>query len=199
MRREILYLSHPDIEAIGLPMADVIDLVEQALSEHGQKQIQMPPTSGVSPGGGAFLHAMPAYLHRLGAMGIKWVSIAPHDLSAGSERITGLIILNDPESTLPVCVMDCAWITAMRTAAVTAVAAKFLARRDAATIGIIGAGVQGRTNLLSCRRSFLGFRRCGSGISTTQHCIAIVERWNPKQRCPSGLLRVQRRLLKELT
>ena len=49
-------------------MAGVIDLVERALFEHGERQIQMPSTLGVSPRGGAFLHAMPAYLPRLRAI-----------------------------------------------------------------------------------------------------------------------------------
>lgn len=146
---EILYLSRSDVAAVGLSMEEVISLVERALIEHGQKRIQMPPSSGVSPGGGAFIHAMPAYLPRLKVMGMKWVSIAPHHLATGLDRITGLLILNDPETTLPICALDCAWITAMRTAAVSGVAAKFLAHPEASTAAIIGAGVQGRTNLLA--------------------------------------------------
>lgn len=149
LQREILYLSRADVRDIALSMAEVIQLVESAFGEHGEGQIQMPPSTGVSPGNGAFVHAMPAYLPRVGALGAKWIGIGPHDLASGEERITGLLVLNDPATTLPICVMDCAWITAMRTGAVTGVAAKYLGRRNASVVAIIGAGVQGRTNLLA--------------------------------------------------
>lgn len=61
--------------------------------------------------------------------------------------ISGLLILNDPETGFPVCVMDCTWITAERTGAATAVAAKHLARPDSKVLGVLGCGVQGRSNL----------------------------------------------------
>jgi ornithine cyclodeaminase/alanine dehydrogenase len=56
-------------------------------------------------------------------------------------------ILNDPKTGVPLSVMDCIWITAMRTGAATAVAAKYMANMDSHTVGILGCGVQGRTNL----------------------------------------------------
>jgi len=65
----------------------------------------------------------------------------------GLPYISGLVILNDPDTGLPIAVMDATWITAKRTGAATAVAAKHLARPDSATVGIIACGVQGRSNL----------------------------------------------------
>jgi len=61
--------------------------------------------------------------------------------------IAGLLIFNDVDTGLPLCVMDCGWITAMRTGAATAVAARYLARPESSVVGILGCGVQGRTNL----------------------------------------------------
>ncbi len=61
--------------------------------------------------------------------------------------ITGLLILNDVETGIPYSVMDCAWITAYRTGAASALAAKYLARPESKTAGILACGVQGRTNL----------------------------------------------------
>jgi ornithine cyclodeaminase/alanine dehydrogenase-like protein (mu-crystallin family) len=61
--------------------------------------------------------------------------------------ITGLLILNDAETGVPLSVMDCVWITAKRTGAATAIAAKYLARPESQTVGILGCGVQGRSNL----------------------------------------------------
>ena len=62
------------------------------------------------------------------------------------------MILNDPETGIPISVMDCTWITAMRTGAATAIAAKYLARKESSSVGIIACGVQGKSNLeaLSC-------------------------------------------------
>lgn len=90
---------------------------------------------------------MPAYIPRLKSAGIKWVSGYPENYKLGLPYITGLLILNDSETGVPLCVMDCTWITAMRTGVATAVAAKHLARRDSETRGILGCGVQGRSNL----------------------------------------------------
>jgi ornithine cyclodeaminase/alanine dehydrogenase-like protein (mu-crystallin family) len=58
-----------------------------------------------------------------------------------------LLILNDCETGLPLSVMDCTWITAMRTGAATAVSARYLARSESASVGVLGCGVQGRSNV----------------------------------------------------
>lgn len=71
----------------------------------------------------------------------------PGNLPRGLPQITGLLIFNDAETGLPLAVMDCTWITAMRTGAATAVAAKYLARQDSKSVAILGCGVQGRSNL----------------------------------------------------
>ncbi len=145
--QELLYLSQADVEAVGLSMAEVIDLVEMAFREKGEDRVEMPPKPGIHPGGGDnFIHAMPAYIPALESAGVKWVSGFPKNHKRGLPYITGLLILNDPETGLPIAVMDCVWITAMRTAAATAVAARRLARPDSAVLGVLGCGVQGLTN-----------------------------------------------------
>jgi len=148
----LLYLSRGDVEALEIPMAEVIAVVEAALREKGEGTAEMPPKPGVHPGPDAFIHAMPAYLAGLGAAGLKWVSGFPANPERGLPYISGLFILNDAETGLPLAVMDCTWITAVRTGAATAVAAKHLARPDARVAGIVACGVQGRTNLeaLAC-------------------------------------------------
>jgi ornithine cyclodeaminase/alanine dehydrogenase-like protein (mu-crystallin family) len=145
--RQLLYLSHADVVAAGLTMAEIIDLLEVAFREKGEGRYEMPPKPGVHPGtGDNFIHAMPAYIPGLNSAGIKWVSGYPENQRRGLPYITGLLILNDPETGLPLSVMDCTWITAMRTGAATAVAAKRLARPESSVLGILGCGVQGRTN-----------------------------------------------------
>ncbi|MFO7681511.1 MAG: ornithine cyclodeaminase family protein [Chloroflexota bacterium] len=144
---KILYLSQHDVVSTGLEMAEIIQLLEKAFDEKGQGRVEMPPKPGIHPGGGDnFIHAMPAYIPALHSAGVKWVSGFPGNAQKGLPYITGLLILNDPETGIPLAVMDCEWITAMRTAAATAVAAKRLARPESAKLGILGCGVQGITN-----------------------------------------------------
>jgi len=148
---ELLYLSRADVERVALPMSEIIDLVERAFREKGGGFVELPPKPGLHPAGDAFIHAMPAWLSRLGVAGMKWVSGYPQNQARGLPYITGLIILNDPETGIPRAVMDCTWVTAVRTAAATAVSAKYLARTDAQVMGILGLGVQGRANLEAVR------------------------------------------------
>ena len=83
---------------------------------------------------------------------MKWVSGYPDNQKKGLPYISGLLILNDPGNGIPIAVMDATWITAKRTGAATAVAAKYLARKDSSSVGILACGVQGRSNLeaLAC-------------------------------------------------
>ena len=83
----------------------------------------------------------------LESAGVKWVSGFPENQAQGLPYITGLLILNDTRTGLPLSVMDCVWITAMRTGAATAVAAKHLARPESSVAGVLGCGVQGRSNV----------------------------------------------------
>jgi ornithine cyclodeaminase/alanine dehydrogenase len=145
---QILYLSQADVESVGVTMAEIIEALEIAFREKGEGRVEMPPKPGVHPGDGDnFIHAMPAYIPALQSAGVKWVSGFPENPRRGLPYITGLLIFNDVESGVPLAVMDCVWITAMRTAAATAVAAKHLARPDSSVVGVLGCGVQGRTNV----------------------------------------------------
>lgn len=146
--RELLYLSNADVKTIGLPMAEIIDSLETAFREKGEGRIEMPPKRGIHPcGGDNFIHAMPACIPGLQSVGIKWVSAFPENVRKGLPYVSGLLILNDMDSGLPVAVMDCVWITAMRTGAATAVSARYLARADSSVVGVLGCGVQGRANV----------------------------------------------------
>jgi ornithine cyclodeaminase/alanine dehydrogenase-like protein (mu-crystallin family) len=79
--------------------------------------------------------------------GLKWVSGYPPNKERGIPYISGLIVLNDCETGFPVAVMDCAWVTAMRTGASVGIAARYLARMDTDTAAVVGCGVQARTSL----------------------------------------------------
>jgi len=144
---ELLYLSRSDVIATGVTMREVIEAIEEMFRQKGTGHYEMPPKPGVHPRADAFIHAMPAYIPALNSVGVKWVSGYPHNQGRGLPYINGLLILNDPDTGIPIAIMDCVWITAVRTGAATAVAAKYLARKDSKTVGILGCGVQGRSNL----------------------------------------------------
>ena len=150
--QQVLYLSRADVERVNLPMQEVIDLLEKAFLDKGNGKVEMPPKPGIHTMPDAFIHAMPAFIPSMQSAGIKWVSGYPENFKRGLPYITGLLILNDVETGIPYAVMDCIWITAMRTGAASALSAKYLARPDSATAGILACGVQGRTNLeaLAC-------------------------------------------------
>ena len=148
----VLYLSRENVANLGLSMPTIIDAVENMFREKGEGRVEMPPKPGIHTQPDAFIHAMPAYIPSLGAAGVKWISGYPGNQAKGLPYITGLLILNDPETGVPTAIMDATWLTAQRTGAATAVAARHLARPNSSTAGIIACGVQGRSNLeaLAC-------------------------------------------------
>ncbi len=150
----LLYLSRADVEAVGVSMPEIIDALEEAFRQHGEGQVEMPPKPGVHSRPDAFIHAMPCYIPGPEAIGVKWVAGYPDNPQRGLPYISGLLVLNDADTGLPLAVMDCTWITAKRTGAATALAARYLARPDSQTVGILGCGVQGRSNLEALRVLF---------------------------------------------
>ena len=150
--RTVLYLSRQDVVTVNIPMVDIIGTLERMFREKGAGKVEMPPKPGIHPRSDATMHAMAAYIPALESAGVKWVSGYPGNPEKGLPYVTGLLILNDCETGVPVAVMDCTWITAQRTGAATAVAAKYLARPDSARVGILACGTQGRSNLeaLAC-------------------------------------------------
>jgi len=145
--KELLYLSHSDVVSAGLGMAEIIAALEGMFREKAEGRVEMPPKIGIHTMPDALIHAMPASIPVLKAAGMKWVGGYPDNSKRGLPYVTGLLILNDPETGIPVALMDCTWITAQRTGAATAVSAKYLARSESSTVGILGCGVQGRSNL----------------------------------------------------
>ncbi len=148
----LLYLSQADVVRVGLSMEEIIEALETAFRAKGEGRTEMPPKPGIHPGGGNnFLHAMPAYIPDLQSAGIKWVGGFPENPKRGLPYITGLLIYNDVQTGLPLAVMDCVWITAKRTGAASAVAARRLARPESSVLGVLGCGVQARSHAEALR------------------------------------------------
>jgi alanine dehydrogenase len=135
-------------------MDDTLEAVERAFKEHGQGTTNMPVRSGISlPDAKGITLFMPAYVQGTGAIGIKVVSVCPDNLSKYSLPTTlGVVLLTDPKNGELLAIMDGTYLTAMRTGAAGGVAAKYLARKDAEEVGVIGTGVQGRTQIIATTR-----------------------------------------------
>lgn len=160
MSMELRYLSRADVESLAIPMADIIAIVEEGFRRKGMGETQMPPKIAIhSRPGEAFLHAMPAYIGGLDVAAVKWVGGNEANIERGLPNITGLIVVNDPETMVPLAIMDGSWITAMRTGAANAVAMKYLGPASAQTVAVVGCGVQGRSNLLAMLTQYPGISR----------------------------------------
>lgn len=148
---EFLYLNQQDVRATCVSMETALEAVEDAFRLHHQGQVNLPYKTVLDLGererGRG--NAMPAYVGgQYDVFGIKWIAGFPKNpVNFGLPRGTGLFILNDAWKGVPLAVMDCTLLSAMRTGAVTGVGAKYLARQDSQSVAMIGAGVQARTQL----------------------------------------------------
>lgn len=140
-----LILSSDDVRQL-ITISEVIEAVEQAFKRWATGEVQIPTKSYLVLNKGDF-RAMPAALKD--AAGIKWVSVYPENISIGLPTVMALLIYNDPETGYPLAIMDATEITAYRTGAASAIASKYLARKNSRTLGIIGAGRQAYTQLLA--------------------------------------------------
>ncbi|MCQ2604049.1 MAG: ornithine cyclodeaminase family protein [Spirochaetia bacterium] len=146
MKLKLRYLSHEDILSMKIGFDFVVKTVEKVLTEHSEGYYVNPKKPAIHPDPVSFLHAMPGYLPRLEAAGVKWVSGFSANAAKKLPGITGLTIINDDKTGFPIAVLDCAWTTGIRTGAVSAAAAKRLAPRNAKVFTIIGTGIQGRVH-----------------------------------------------------
>jgi ornithine cyclodeaminase/alanine dehydrogenase len=140
----ILYLTRADVRGLMPDFAEQVDLVAATYRSMAAGRVELPPKPGVHPRQDAFIHAMPAYLEDTDVAAIKWVSGYPSNKEIGLPYITGLMVVNDAATGLPLAVMDAAEITAARTAAASGACIRHLAPAGWTRAAIIGCGEQGR-------------------------------------------------------
>ena len=140
----LLYLSRDDLESLGVTMLEVVDAVDSGCAAKGRGEVVMPPKLSLHGEGDAYSQIMAATLSGAGGVGAKWVTLYPQNAARGLPVTNGLVVLSDPDTGLPSAVMDAATITAWRTGASVAVAARYLARPNAMRLGVVGCGVQAR-------------------------------------------------------
>jgi ornithine cyclodeaminase/alanine dehydrogenase-like protein (mu-crystallin family) len=161
---DIVVLSHDDVVAL-LPMGNCIDLMSDALEALAKGEVTNPLRSVLRPeGAGHFFGLMPAY--RGGgdaAYAIKEVCIFPENPKRGLDAHQGAVLLHSAEDGQVLAVMNASAITAIRTAAVSGLATRLLARGDATELAIVGTGVQARAHLdsMAAARTFSRARIAG--------------------------------------
>jgi len=145
----LLMLTERDIEQ-QLTMREAIDAVELAFRQHAQGRTLMPArTTMMLEKSRGSISLMPSYLEEEQIVATKIISIFPTNLSRGLPTSQAHILVNDPRTGNLVALLEASHLTAMRTGAVTGVAAKYLARENAKTAAVLGCGVQGRTQALA--------------------------------------------------
>jgi len=141
---QTLILTRQDVESLT-DMGDAVAAVEAAFIAHASGRARMPPKVYLDlPEYHGDFRAMPSFMD--GAAGVKWVNSHPQNPKRhGLPAVMGLYVLSDPETALPLAVMDATWLTAVRTGAAAAIASRALGRPAARSIGFVGSGVQAKT------------------------------------------------------
>jgi len=166
---ETLLLDPDDVTA-SAPMGEIIDAVEGAFEADARGDVVMPPKSYIDlPQHGGDFRSMPAYIDAHGgdastsgaeadgdeneddsweAAGIKWVNSHPSNPDRhGLPTVMATMIYSDPKTAVPLAILDGTRLTRLRTGAAAAVATRHLARADATSLGLVGAGIQSYTQL----------------------------------------------------
>ena len=196
----VLVLSHRDVlaalppEACAEAMAAVLAARARGETYHPLRTVMRPP------GAAGLMGLMPSWrgAQRDGsaqddgggaAFALKAVCIMPGNPGRGLDAHQGLVTLFDGESGVPTAILDASAVTAVRTAAVTAVATRVLARDDARTLAVLGAGTQARAHL----RALAGvreFERVRVYAPTRAHAQAVVQELAGQAGAPRGELSV---------
>lgn len=141
------YFDESQVRA-RLRMPGLIDAMERALVEFSAGRIEQPVRTVFAFGEERSLFGlMPAYVPSLPALGAKLVTVCPGNTARGLGTHQALIVMLDPLTGVAEAILDGRYITEVRTAAVSAVSARRLARSDARVLGILGSGVQARSHL----------------------------------------------------
>lgn len=141
-----ILLTEEDVRRV-LSLDDLIETMEAAVAGYSSGDVEQPVRTVVPVAASAFFGVMPALLKKPQALGAKLVTVFAANAARDLPTHLATIVLLDPETGALLAIMDGRYITEARTAAVSAVSARLLARADANVLAIIGSGVQARSHL----------------------------------------------------
>ncbi len=154
----LLYLSDRDIAGLRVGPEAARAAIEEALA-FAPGEVFTAPKLNLPLRAGDFFQAMPAAARALGLALVKWTGVVAHRGGGGLPNVNAIIALSDIAHGQPVAVLAGNRITALRTAAMTAIAARRLARAESSVIAFVGTGLQARSHLTALRPMFPGLDR----------------------------------------
>ncbi len=158
--QDIRYLNAAHLDALGLETSKIIDILAEMFRYKAAGDTLMPPKIFFHIAGDRFYSAMASCCPPLGFAGSKWQSGDPNNPSRGLPYIQGLFVLNEDDSGQMVAIMDAKWITGRRTAAASALVARYQARAGSRVLSILGCGLQGRAHLEALAGEIHTLERC---------------------------------------
>jgi ornithine cyclodeaminase/alanine dehydrogenase len=147
MAENIPFLSEETLAGLGITTGDVVESIETLIRGSAQDTVWSAPKAVILPADGRYMMAALAAMDGPSLLAVKTVVLNPRNSDKGLPQINGLVTMLDSDTGLPLAILDGNWITAVRTAGLSAVAAKHMANEDAAVCAFIGCGVQARSHL----------------------------------------------------
>ena len=144
-------------------LKQIIQIIEDALLAYSNNEILLPDKISqiFNEGLQTRINCMPSTLLKEGVCGVKWVSVFPNNPKLyNKQNVSGVILLSEIKTGFPFAIVDGTLITALRTACLGAIGAKYLARKDSSVYGTIGAGEQAKTHFLVMKTLFPNIKTC---------------------------------------
>jgi len=145
--KTIPFLSEEQLSGLGITTSEVIDSIETLISSFENQTAWSAPKAAILPEDGRYMMAALAAADDPPLLAVKTVVLNPRNPERGLPQINGLVTMLDSSSGLPVAILDGNWITAVRTAGLSATAAKHMARKDSSVAAFIGCGVEAKSHL----------------------------------------------------
>ncbi|CAM9403533.1 unnamed protein product [Phaeothamnion confervicola] len=168
----LLYLTAGDLQGLGLTTGRVADVLEEAFRHKAAGRVVMPGMTFFHRERSQWFNSMVCWIAPLGFSGCKFQSGDSGNPARGLPSIQGLYLLCESEGGRMVALMDARWLTAIRTAAVGALFARRAAPPGAATLGILGCGLQGRLQLEAIKSVVPGITACRAYDVAPEHAAA---------------------------
>ena len=143
----IPFLSETTLAALEIETSDVVETIEALIHGSANDTVWSAPKAVILPSDGRYMMAALAAMDNPSLLAVKTVVLNPRNPDRGLPQINGLVTMLDSDTGLPVAILDGNWITAVRTAGLSAVAAKYMANESSAVCGFIGCGVQAQSHL----------------------------------------------------
>ncbi len=148
------YLSSASLDRLAISTRDIVDEIERQIVGQRRGEVWCAPKAAVLPGDDRYVMATLGVASEPGVIATKSLLVNPRNAGRGLPTLNSLITLLDAETGLPLALVDGNWVTEKRTAGLSAVAARRLARSDSSSVAFIGCGVQARGHLAAFAELF---------------------------------------------